>query len=93
MIDKKVEANLLIDKFYNKTKDEHRLSREQIHDICRTPFKLIHMVIEDMNNDIPIRIMNLGTFKRDKKRVGIMMKSNGISDEDKKLLQEAYTRL
>jgi nucleoid DNA-binding protein len=100
-------ANALIAKFYESTKDKYGLTKDQIHDIVRTPFKLLHLVVEDMNNDISIRVMNLGTFKRSKRRVGQLIKAtkitlaNGNPDEDRvkitsnnlSLLQAAHERL
>ena len=80
-------ANALIDKFYEETKEEFGLTKGQINDIVRTPFKLMRTVIEDLENSTPIRIMNIGTFQRSKKRIGYLLKSreekfnNGKLDE------------
>jgi len=101
------ESHILIDEFYNKNKDKYNLTKSQIHDIVRTPFKLLNMVIEDLNNDIPVRIMNLGTFRRSKRRVGHLIgihkknisnpngnpESQKISREQLPLLEDTYSRL
>lgn len=98
----------LIVKFYEKNKDElDGLTLQQVKDICVTPFKLLHLVVSDINNDIPLRFMHLGTFTRNKVWVGREIRStktalsrDDISQETRDMLEEmlpllesAYERL
>ena len=98
----------LIVKFYEKNKDElDGLTLQQVKDICVTPFKLLHLVVSDINNDIPLRFMHLGTFTRNKVWVGREIRStkttlakDDISQETREMLEEvlpllesAYERL
>ena len=98
----------LIVKFYEKNKDElDGLTLQQVKDICVTPFKLLHLVVSDINNDTPLRFMHLGTFTRNKVWVGREIRStktalsrDDISQETRDMLEEmlpllesAYERL
>lgn len=98
----------LIVKFYEKNKDElDGLTLQQVKDICVTPFKLLHLVVSDINNDIPLRFMHLGTFTRNKVWVSREIRStktalsrDDISQETRDMLEEmlpllesAYERL
>lgn len=98
----------LIVKFYEKNKDElDGLTLQQVKDICVTPFKLLHLVVSDINNDIPLRFMHLGTFTRNKVWVGreigatkTTLAKDDISQETREILEEvlplleaAYERL
>lgn len=98
----------LIVKFYEKNKDElDGLTLQQVKDICVTPFKLLHLVVSDINNDLPLRFMHLGTFTRNKVWVGREIRStktalsrDDISQETRDMLEEmlpllesAYERL
>lgn len=83
----------LIDRFYEQSKDKYGLSKRQINDICRTPFKLIHLVVEDLDNDIPIRIMNLGIFRRGEKRLRILIQKGRLEPEKLEELKKTYNRL
>lgn len=98
----------LIVKFYEKNKDElDGLTLQQVKDICITPFKLLHLVVSDINIDTPLRFMHLGTFTRNKLWVGRKIKAtkttlakDDISQETREMLEEmlpmlesAYERL
>lgn len=98
----------LIVKFYEKNKDElDGLTLQQVKDICITPFKLLHLVVSDINIDVSLRFMHLGTFTRNKVWVGRKIKAtkttlakDDISQETREMLEEmlpmleaAYERL
>ena len=98
----------LIVKFYEKNKDElDGLTLQQVKDICITPFKLLHLVVSDINIDVSLRFMHLGTFTRNKVWVGRKIKAtqptlskDDISQETREMLAEmlpmlesAYERL
>lgn len=91
----------LIVKFYEKNKDElDGLTLQQVKDICATPFKLLHLVVSDINNDVPLRFMHLGTFTRNKVWVGREIRStkttlekDDISQETREMLEEVLPLL
>lgn len=80
----------VIEKFYKEK--GYKLSFLQIEEICKTPFRMLQILMENDDNIASVRLEHLGLFKLSKRRISYCMFVNKKQFDECKITQEEYLK-